>query len=787
MKNFTFLMIFSLLAIFASAQQATFNWVTEMISEGNNLKGMTVTGDSSVVLIGYDNVFKKSINEGKTWSDIGAFDPEFDFIGMSTAGDVTFMSSRKAKVVNHPSGGKPDVYVSGVLLKSIDKGVTWSVMDVTKFGTGDTASVNPNADGGYAKDIFAVGALNADTFSIYSGWYDITSGTKVSRGGIFLTKDGGDTWETIVTGLGSKIITSIMAQDSVMLMGGLKSLYKTNLVTDTTTDIYPNLAVGTDSSLYVNAITVVNPDSFYVTTSGDGVFRTSDGGDSFTKLDDIGGGNDLYLLNDSSMIVLGSSTKSKISTDNGTTWTNCYPGKSCYKIGVLGDTLYGLYKSVAYKIAVADLVAKNFNWSTITIHDGEMLKQMSIYDENNAIIGAYGEMCKKTTDGGQTWMPVTLPDDYEEDVEFDFEEISANGTNAFSVIRRVKIADFPDGGPVNDFYMEGLILSTTDNWVTINLLDVSKIGADDGDDVTKNPQLDGCFGLNPNYVYCVDENTAYLFANWYETVTEGTKKSRSRVFKTTDGGESWTSITKDFEGYYITGIEFIGDTGYIAGNKVLLKTTDGGATFTDLYPTLASANNDSSIYLKNVILINTNEFYIPTTSDGVFATMDGGASFTQFEGVSGTSDFYKFDQNSFLCMGTTSKSFFTNDGGTTWQNASASTTVYSIGEVLNDSLYVLAKGKVLKIALSDLDLITSTKEILRNNELTVRYKPLTIELVSSEHEIERCKVYSITGKLMSVYEPNNRTYELQRSNFNPGIYILDALIEGKRHTKKIVF
>ncbi|MCK5731222.1 MAG: T9SS type A sorting domain-containing protein, partial [Draconibacterium sp.] len=50
-----------------------------------------------------------------------------------------------------------------------------------------------------------------------------------------------------------------------------------------------------------------------------------------------------------------------------------------------------------------------------------------------------------------------------------------------------------------------------------------------------------------------------------------------------------------------------------------------------------------------------------------------------------------------------------------------------------------------------------------------------------------CKVYSITGRLISISEPNNRTYELQRSNFQSGIYIIETLIKGKRHTKKIVF
>ncbi len=788
MKNLIFFMFSFLFVVCAQGQNATFNWVEEVISENNNLTGMTVTGDTSTVIVGHNNVFKKKTQKVQAWTDINAFDPEYDFIGMSAVGDITFMSSKRSKIINHPPGGYRDIFVSGVLLKSTNKGTNWSVLDVTKIGVGDDASVNPNADGGYEKDFHSVGAFNTDTFLVYSGWYDITTGERVKRGGVFLTKDGGEVWEIIVSGLGSNIITSIICKDSVALIGGSKSLYKTNIATNTTTDIYPNLAVGTDSNLYVSTITVVNTDSFYVTTTMDGIFRTGDGGETFTKLNGVSGGNDLYLLNDSSMIILGSSSKSKISTDYGTSWADCYPGKTCYKIGgVLGDTLYGLSKSVAYKIAVTDLLVKNFNWSTVTITNGENLQKMTIYDEDNAVIAAYGEVCKITSDGGKTWTNTNLPTDYQEDVEFDFTSISANGENAFSTIRRFRIANFPATSTVNDFYMEGLVLSTTDDWETVTLLDASKVGAGEGSDPTKNPQMDGCYGFNPYSVCCVDENTAYLYVNWYEVVTEDKANTRGRVFKTTDGGASWSAVTIDFGSSYINGISFIGDTGYIAGNKTLLKTTDGGNTYTDLYPTMAAANKDSSIFLKTVVLTNTNEFYIPTTSDGVFISKDGGNSFSKFEGISGANDFYKFDDNSFMCMGLTSKSFFTNNGGDNWQNASAGTTIYNIGEIFNDSLYTLGKGKVMKIALSDLDLKTAVKEIKLDNELSVRYKPLSIEIVSSENEIEQCKIYSITGKLVSVYEPNNRTYELQRSNFKPGIYIIDAFIKGKRHTEKIVF
>ncbi len=789
MKNYTLLTILILLSVITTAQQATFNWVPVTFS-GGNLQGMSVTGDTSAVIVGYDNTFKKSTDKGFSWFDLNAFKAEYDFIGMSAANDVAFLSSRKANVVDHPSGGKPDVYVSGALLKTTDKGSSWEVMDISKIGTGDDVSLNPNAAGGYEKDIYSVGVYNEDTVFVYLGWKDITSGTNVLRGAVFRTNNGGSSWEAITPDLGSSKITSIVIQDSIALFGGNKTFYRANILTNTVTDL--SLAVGTttgSSSFFINAITSKNAGIFYLTTTSHGIVKTEDGGQSFTKLSGISGSNDLYVLNDTSIVVLGGTAKSVISTDNGNTWTDCHPEETIYKVGgVLGDTLYALAKSNAYKIAVSDLLEKDFNWSAIALSDGENLQKMVIFDDTNAVISGYAQTCKRTTDGGLTWQQTALPGDFNEDVDFDFNGISASGENAFTTVRRFKIADLPSESTVNDYYMEGLVLSTNNNWETINILDVSKIGVNDGPDATKNPQAEGCFALNPYVTECVDNNTAYVYANWYETVTNGTPEDRGRVFKTTDAGGSWSAVTEDFENSYINGIEFIGEVGYIAGNGILLKTTDGGANFTNLFPAMVLANNnDSNIFPKTISLVDENEIYIPTTSDGVFISDDGGLSFSKFENVEGGNDICKLDQNSFMILGTTSKSYFTNDGGSTWQNPNVGKPIYSIGGVLNDSLYALGSGSIYKISLADLDLTTSIPVILVNNELSIRYKSNSIELVSSEKNIDICRVYSLSGQLIAITKPFSQRVELQNNTFTPGVYIVSAMAGGKVYNNKVVF
>lgn len=789
MKKFTLLLFLNFLALYSMAQTASFNWKIDTISEGNSIKGMTLNeADGTSVIIGYANTFLKSTDNGATWENKTMVETKFDFMGMSQTSDALFISSRKTKTINHPSEGFSDVYSSGVIMSSKDRGVTWELLDVSTMGTGDDAATNPNAKGAYWKDLYSIGALNKDTILAYSGWYEQTSGERTSQGAVFRTNNGGATWSTLTANLCSNIVSNIQVMDSIAVFGGLRNLVITNLHTDSITDIYPNLIVGTDSNLYVNNITMLNPNSFYVTTTSDGIFKTEDAGQTFTQLPGIAGSNDLIVINDSTLVTTGNSYKSKLSTDSGNTWINCYPGKTNYKIGgVLNDTLYVLTKSEAYKCAVSDLIAKVPSWKTVQLFDNEILQKMAIYDKNTAVIAGYGGNCMYTTDGGLNWKNSIFPANLKEDISFDYNSISANNANAYATIRRFKIANLSEVDTVNDLYMEGLLYKTSDNWETSTLIDASKIGENEGTDGSKNPQLDECWALNPFIVECVDANTSYLYANWYHASTIGKKETSGRVFKTNDGGDSWTVISPDYGDKYVTCIEFTADTGYIGGNKILEKTIDAGTSTIDLYPNLIAANNgDTTIYIKNIHMASAKEIYIPTTSDGVFITNNGGDTFTKFEGISGTNDILKLDNNSFLCMGTTSKSKFTNDGGTTWQNASPGISAFSIGEVLNDTLYTLGKGTVMKIALADLELKTGLPATISRPKLNILYGASTINVVSSDSEINRCTLYSITGRTMMIQEPNSRTCRFNTDDFKPGIYIINSFVKGKRYTNKVI-
>ena len=69
----------------------------------------------------------------------------------------------------------------------------------------------------------------------------------------------------------------------------------------------------------------------------------------------------------------------------------------------------------------------------------------------------------------------------------------------------------------------------------------------------------------------------------------------------------------------------------------------------------------------------------------------------------------------------------------------------------------------------------------------VRYKEASVELVSPEKKIDVCKVYSLSGKMVSVIEPAANRVEFQNQSFRPGVYIISATVNGKVFNHKVVF
>ncbi len=780
MKTFTFFMMFSLLAFFATAQQATFDWQETEIGNGNILQKMTVNGDIGIIA-GFGNTFLKSADGGATWNYQNLLNPEFNLMDISIKGNIGYIVTGREKLYD----ASPDVYANGIILKTIDGGATWTTIDSPVLGSDDDPALSPSDTLGFGYDFQSVETVDDNIAFCGLRWYEYTPTGNISHAGVFKTTDGGATWVNVSGDLGSSVATTITFNGNDGFVGGNKLLYKASASSSSLVDIFANLnGDGTD---YISDIELIDNDELYVITILDSIYYSSDGGDSFGKFKGIKGGWDILKINNTTFVVGGGSNKSYISTDTGQTWTGLGISTTIWDIaGVVNDSINMLAKGAIYKCAIADLLAGNYNFVVQTV--GVSNLQKAFVNGDDLIIVGNDAGFFNSSDAGLTWTSGSLPDNPMLNAmleEIDFSGLSNVGDDAFVCFNRHKFVNYPSSSDNYDIYWSGGVFYTDDNWETYNDLDIAKVGKAYPDDLSKYPNHKSCNGVNTSVIELMDDGAILLWARWYDYSTDD-RAEHSRVFKSIDKGKNWVTITEDLGAYYVQSIESTGDIIYVVGRETLLKSTDGGDSFTDLYPTLDEGEDDK-MFLNSVRLGDANEVFITTSADSVFRTTDGGSTFNTLVNIKGSNDSYKLGDNSWIVMGGSGKSKFTNDAGDTWQDCHPGVTIFEIGGVYGDNFYALGKGKFFINELSNFNIPTRVLKLLDVDELSIRYKSASIELVSSESVIEQLNVYSITGKLVSVYKPNQRTYKLLRSDFQPGIYILNTTIEGKTHSQKIAF
>ena len=745
---------------------------------------MSVFGVDTAVIAGSGGTFKISSDKGVSWNDVGLFNPKFGFNDMSFTGSTGYLVGRKTALVQFNAVNLDDIFINGVLLKTVDRGAHWSQIDLSSIGEGGDPALNPNVKGCINLNPYSVLCVNDSTAMVYVQWNDVISGTKKTHSAVFKTTDGGAKWKAITKDFGIPYVNAIKKLGTDIYIGGNKILIKASADNNVVTDLFPVFSSVAGSTAFINDIRFFNNEIYIQTMTG--CFSSTDNGTTFSKMAGLTGGNDFFKLDNNVILNLGSSSNSKATLDGGTSWINCYPGKIIWEIpGIFNDSIYALGSSVVFKMAVSDLKAGNFKWASLNLGDGSSnLQKMQIFDDRKALIVGDGQIAKVTDNKGITWTDMTLPKLFS-GVKYDFRSVSSSGNVGYVSSGWIKLVDFPSG---EDYFLNGLIFKSVDAWKTWKVLNTKNVGKDSPVDASKNPTLKGCYAMDNFAVECVNTNNVYLSVDWSDSISAPHAVTKhSRVFKTVDGGDLWTAITKDFGSEIIRAVKFSGETGYLAGNKILLKTTDGGNTFTDLYPKL-TIGTDSNLVVSSITMNTSDEVYLQTSNNkGAFVTTDGGNTFRKLNGVNGGFDFVALDHNSFLSLGSSTASKFTNDGGATWTDCRLDSTIRAAGMIFNDSLYVLGKSNVYKVAVSDLDLKTFTADLQFPNPLKILYGPSALELVSVDRNIDRCMVFTVSGQMVAISDPHDRVCRFEYKTFKPGIYIIAASVEGKRYTQKVIF
>lgn len=316
------------------------------------------------------------------------------------------------------------------------------------------------------------------------------------------------------------------------------------------------------------------------------------------------------------------------------------------------------------------------------------------------------------------------------------------------------------------------------------------------------------------------------------------------IVKTIDNGTTWDSITSnDFNGYSFTEVEFFSsDTGFVGGDGGLLRTMNGGQSFsqlplplntftiTELYCTsnkllLAGRkllDNNSSTYLYTINTSNDlgnswNEVYADTMSNanginnrqinciqfitenigyavggnGLYLkTTDGGQTWEEnFISPYSNLTTVWFTSTNVGYINNVGGIFKTTDGGVNWnaQNISPPMVISQI-QFANDSVgYALGANGLYKTINSGESQVTSIIETILEESINVYPNPAKDVLqidISNNIEIANIELFDLSGKKVKKYSSNDRNLNI--SGLSAGTYFLRISTTLGGLAKKVV-
>jgi photosystem II stability/assembly factor-like uncharacterized protein len=285
------------------------------------------------------------------------------------------------------------------------------------------------------------------------------------------------------------------------------------------------------------------------------------------------------------------------------------------------------------------------NYSVATLNPG--LNKMEFADCNNGVVLGNQGLILATNDGGQTWTDRTIA--------------------SFGPTVSILGMSFPAANRLYFPATNGNVYFSPDMGVTNNLL-----------------LFPSRASTNYGMATWGTGNTTRIWVTSYRS--SAPLAERVVIYRSQNNGATWDTI-KQFSAMTPTtaninisqAIKFVSaDTGYMAGGKSWLwKTTDGGTTWTNISPdpaltasTAFGSQHAIGIYQNTVVywaLVSTTRYMYKSTNGGTSWTGNIYPVTIANEPTSNISDFVMHDANNFIALTGPNKIMITNDGATTWR------------------------------------------------------------------------------------------------------------------------
>lgn len=566
------------------AQNFTWEWQNPLPT-GADHNG-TLIYSNKYFLFGNGGAFSVSTDEGTTWN-VSYIDP----LSRNLNAGV-FINDNVGIVVGS----------SGVILKTTDGGATWAEK------TSGTTQIL------YSVDFFG------------------SNGLAVGAAGVVLiSSDFGETWTSTTYGTTANFdvffindTTAFMAASSATT-GRLVKTTDAGATWINMNSAIPGLTSGTVRSIYFPLSSIG-----YLSTSVGTIFKTTDGGNSWTQSYSIGSTTTIiYSVHFANELFGAASTtlgRIIVTTDGGANWTLSQTPvtKSLFSVSA-----YTSPKRNAFLVgnilsggdAGSIILSNNFGntWTKGFIASSQEQLQRVHFPSMNVGYAVGGSITSgnsfgdvlKTTDGGASWVKLPLQ----------------TATRIYSVFFLDELTGYVGSeGPTG-------LYKTTDggqNWT----------------------QLNTGTGVSTSILYDID---------FYNNDTGFVCYSSGNVARTTNGGSSWTSISAGF------GAAAVYDMHIVSWNSMFIlgpggrvsKSTDGGVNFLQL-PSLGTTT------LYSVYFIHPDTGYI-VGSGKIFKTTNAYNFVEVTSPVTSTIYTLRFLNNQIGWFGASNGDlYYTTDGGNSW-------------------------------------------------------------------------------------------------------------------------